>query len=281
MVTDPHRVVGPPGRGVPRPESRHRGTPATASLARHFLTRPEWRAACELRRPPRRARRRMQRCALYAHHPVLRARQLAADLGMLAWVVLWVLVARTVHARGPGARRAGPRRRGPRDLRRRQHGLRRRGGRGRARRRRRPRRALRRAGRRERLGDAERGRRRRTPSAPSRPCSPSSSWCCRWAGCCCAGCRGGCATRGRPAPRRGSSLARRTSRCSPRGRWPPRRSPGWPHCPAGTGRGLAGRGPGGRPSPRRPGAAPARPAAARAGRRRLRRDCARSTSERR
>jgi hypothetical protein len=34
---------------------------------------------------------------LYAQHPVLRTRQLAADLGMLAWVVLWVLVARTVH----------------------------------------------------------------------------------------------------------------------------------------------------------------------------------------
>jgi hypothetical protein len=34
---------------------------------------------------------------LYAQHPVLRARQLAGDLGMLAWVVLWVLVARTVH----------------------------------------------------------------------------------------------------------------------------------------------------------------------------------------
>ena len=35
---------------------------------------------------------------LYAQHPVLRSRQLAADLGMLAWLVLWVLVARTVHA---------------------------------------------------------------------------------------------------------------------------------------------------------------------------------------
>jgi hypothetical protein len=33
----------------------------------------------------------------YAQHPALRARQLAADLGMLAWVVLWVLVARAVH----------------------------------------------------------------------------------------------------------------------------------------------------------------------------------------
>jgi hypothetical protein len=35
---------------------------------------------------------------LYAQHPVLRARQLAADVGMLAWVGLWVLLARTVHA---------------------------------------------------------------------------------------------------------------------------------------------------------------------------------------
>jgi hypothetical protein len=34
---------------------------------------------------------------LYAQHPALRARQAAADLGMLAWAVLWVLVARVVH----------------------------------------------------------------------------------------------------------------------------------------------------------------------------------------
>ena len=34
----------------------------------------------------------------YAQHPALRIRQLAADLGMLAWIVLWVLVARTVHS---------------------------------------------------------------------------------------------------------------------------------------------------------------------------------------
>jgi hypothetical protein len=34
----------------------------------------------------------------YARHPVLHTRQLAADLGMLAWLVLWVLVARAVHA---------------------------------------------------------------------------------------------------------------------------------------------------------------------------------------
>lgn len=34
---------------------------------------------------------------LYARHPVVRSRQLAADVGMLGWIVLWVLVARTVH----------------------------------------------------------------------------------------------------------------------------------------------------------------------------------------
>ena len=34
---------------------------------------------------------------LYAHHPVVRGRQIAGDLAMLAWTVLWVLVARTVH----------------------------------------------------------------------------------------------------------------------------------------------------------------------------------------
>jgi hypothetical protein len=34
---------------------------------------------------------------LYARSSVLRARQLLADVGLLAWVVLWVLVARTVH----------------------------------------------------------------------------------------------------------------------------------------------------------------------------------------
>ena len=34
---------------------------------------------------------------LYAQHPALRARQGAADLGMLAWAVLWILVARVVH----------------------------------------------------------------------------------------------------------------------------------------------------------------------------------------
>jgi hypothetical protein len=35
---------------------------------------------------------------LYAQHPVQHTRQLAADVGMLAWVLLWLLVARTVHA---------------------------------------------------------------------------------------------------------------------------------------------------------------------------------------
>lgn len=34
---------------------------------------------------------------LYAQHPVQRTRQLTADLGMLAWLVLWVVVARVVH----------------------------------------------------------------------------------------------------------------------------------------------------------------------------------------
>src|SRR3954451_20859242 len=34
---------------------------------------------------------------LYAQHPDLRLRQLAADVGMLAWLVGWVLVARVVH----------------------------------------------------------------------------------------------------------------------------------------------------------------------------------------
>jgi hypothetical protein len=35
---------------------------------------------------------------LYAQHPTVRARQLGADLGLLAWLVLWVLVARLVHS---------------------------------------------------------------------------------------------------------------------------------------------------------------------------------------
>ena len=34
---------------------------------------------------------------LYAQHPVQRAQQLAADVGSLVWIVLWVIVARTVH----------------------------------------------------------------------------------------------------------------------------------------------------------------------------------------
>src|SRR5688500_13259502 len=34
---------------------------------------------------------------LYAHHPVVRSRAVAAALDMLAWPVIWVLVARTVH----------------------------------------------------------------------------------------------------------------------------------------------------------------------------------------
>jgi hypothetical protein len=34
----------------------------------------------------------------YAQHLAVRLRQLAADVGMLAWLVIWVLVARAVHA---------------------------------------------------------------------------------------------------------------------------------------------------------------------------------------
>jgi hypothetical protein len=34
---------------------------------------------------------------LYADRPDARTRQLAADLGLLAWTVLWVLIARAVH----------------------------------------------------------------------------------------------------------------------------------------------------------------------------------------
>jgi hypothetical protein len=34
---------------------------------------------------------------LYARSPVLRGRQVLADVGLLAWSLLWVLVARTVH----------------------------------------------------------------------------------------------------------------------------------------------------------------------------------------
>jgi uncharacterized protein YoxC len=33
----------------------------------------------------------------YARSPVLRTRQVAADAGMLAWLVLWILIARVVH----------------------------------------------------------------------------------------------------------------------------------------------------------------------------------------
>jgi hypothetical protein len=34
----------------------------------------------------------------YAQNPVQRTRQLAADAGMVVWILLWMLVARTVHA---------------------------------------------------------------------------------------------------------------------------------------------------------------------------------------
>jgi hypothetical protein len=44
---------------------------------------------------------------LYAQNPALRLRQLAADVGLLVWVVVWVLAARAVHGAvlllaGPG-----------------------------------------------------------------------------------------------------------------------------------------------------------------------------------
>jgi hypothetical protein len=34
----------------------------------------------------------------YAQHPVLRSRQVAADLGILVWLIGWALVARAVHS---------------------------------------------------------------------------------------------------------------------------------------------------------------------------------------
>ena len=34
---------------------------------------------------------------LYAQHPALRLRQLAADVGLLVWIVGWVLAARAAH----------------------------------------------------------------------------------------------------------------------------------------------------------------------------------------
>jgi hypothetical protein len=34
----------------------------------------------------------------YAQHPAVRLQQILADLGMLGWLVVWLLVARTVHA---------------------------------------------------------------------------------------------------------------------------------------------------------------------------------------
>src|SRR3954470_11787520 len=46
--------------------------------------------------PVRRLRRTLMQP--YAQHPALRARQVAADLGMVVWILAWVLVARAVHA---------------------------------------------------------------------------------------------------------------------------------------------------------------------------------------
>src|SRR3712207_244470 len=42
-------------------------------------------------------RRRNTRMRLYAARPDRRLRQVSADVGVLAWAVLWVLVARAVH----------------------------------------------------------------------------------------------------------------------------------------------------------------------------------------
>src|SRR3712207_8792763 len=42
-------------------------------------------------------------------------------------------------------------------------------------------------------------------------CSPSRSWCCRWAGCCCAGCPGGWPGRARRPPPCGCCAAHRRS----------------------------------------------------------------------
>src|SRR3569833_2909883 len=44
-------------------------------------------------------RRGLRSCPmrLYADSPDQRARQLLADLGLVAWAVMWVLVARAVH----------------------------------------------------------------------------------------------------------------------------------------------------------------------------------------
>jgi hypothetical protein len=45
-----------------------------------------------------RSRREGQAMQPYAQHPALRARQLAADLGIVVWLIAWVLIARAVHA---------------------------------------------------------------------------------------------------------------------------------------------------------------------------------------
>ncbi|WP_324277650.1 hypothetical protein [Blastococcus brunescens] len=179
---------------------------------------------------------------LYASSPVQRTRQLAADLGLLAWFVLWVLIARVVHGAvlvlaepglavedlgrsvaGNMGSAAGvaedvpwsatscrlPSRRCP--------------------------------------TRADRSRvpvrPRRTPWAPWRRSWPSSWWCCRSAGCWRAGCRGGCAGRAMRARPGRCSTARPICTCWPPGRSRRHRSPAR-RPPRGYRRGLAGRRPG-------------------------------------
>ena len=192
---------------------------------------------------------------LYAQHPVVRLRQVAADVGMLVWLVVWVLIARATHAAvlvlaepGRAVEDLGRSVAGSMDS------------------------AAEAAERVPVVGDGSRrrsvpcrtraarcrapGSPRRTPSRPSRPCWPSSWWCCPSAGCCCGGCRGGSGTPGRRVRRAGSWPGRRTWRSWPPGRWPPHRSPGWPRCRRDRRR-VARRRPGGGASPGRPGARPA------------------------
>src|SRR4051794_30643802 len=88
-----------PGRSLPRPESRHAAprcpsTRPTVSLLRASCGRP----SPDRRWPgnPRPARRMSMR--LYAQRPDLRLRQILGDAGLVAWTVVWVLVARAAHA---------------------------------------------------------------------------------------------------------------------------------------------------------------------------------------
>ena len=171
---------------------------------------------------------------LYADRPVLRTRQLTADLLLLGWAVLWVLVARTVHAAvlvlaEPGVQ-------------------------------------LESLGRSigDTMGDAA-GVAGGVPlvgddlSSPFRSLGASGDgvagagqavqdavhtlawvlavalvvipvgW--HW----CAGCRGGWAGPARPRRSAGCTWWTRTWRCWPPAPWPPPRCRRWPGCPAGTG----------------------------------------------